>query len=185
VLVGIPIPPDFATFWKQAKQQGLNPKVATVAKALLFPAAVESLGDLGDNICTEIWWSPSHPFSSSLTGTKSSDLAAEYTSATKKQWTQFVGFVHALFEITLDSVARAGSTDKQALVDAIAATKLDTIVGPISFAQEGLPKNVCPTPLVGGQWQKTEGGEFPFDLVIVNNKFSPEIPTGGTQRPMA
>jgi hypothetical protein len=38
--------------------------------------------------------------------------------------------------------------------------------------------------LVGGQWQKTAGGEFPFDLVVTNNSLSPEIPTNGTLKPL-
>src|SRR6516225_10759794 len=33
----VPLPPDFATMWKQAVQQGYKPKLATVAKVLLFP----------------------------------------------------------------------------------------------------------------------------------------------------
>ncbi len=185
VLTGIPIPPDFATFWKQAKQQGFNPKVATLAKAILFPAAVEALGDLGDGLASEVWWTPSHPFKSSLTGTTAKALGDEYSKGTGKQWTQFVGFVHALFEVTLDSLARAGSTDKKKIVDAIAATKLDTMVGPISFGQADLPKNVCPTPLVGGQWQKTPNGPNKFELVVVNNNLAKNIPVGGTLKPLA
>jgi branched-chain amino acid transport system substrate-binding protein len=184
VIVGIPIPPDFATFWKQAKQQGLKPKIVTVAKALLFPLAVEALGDDGDGICTEVWWTPSHPFKSSLTGASAKALGDEYSKNTGKQWTQFVGFVHALMEVMLDSVSRAGSTDKKKIVEAIAATKLDTMVGPISFGQKELPKNVCPTPLVGGQWQKSTGPNK-FELVIVENKQAPNIPLGGKLKPLA
>ena len=44
------IPPDFTTFWTQAKQQGFKPKVASVGKALLFPEAVDALGELGHNL---------------------------------------------------------------------------------------------------------------------------------------
>jgi branched-chain amino acid transport system substrate-binding protein len=132
-----------------------------------------------------VWWTPTHPFSSSLTGASAQALSDEYTEATGKQWTQFVGFVHAVLEVCLDSVARAGSTDKQALVDAIAATNLDTIVGPVTFGREGLPKNVSPTPLVGGQWQQQEAGApFPFELLVVDNTQAPEIPTGGTMVPL-
>jgi branched-chain amino acid transport system substrate-binding protein len=68
ILLGVPIPPDFTTFWRQAAQQGYQPRIATVAKALLFPSSVEALGPLGVNLGTEVWWSPSHPFTSSLTG---------------------------------------------------------------------------------------------------------------------
>jgi branched-chain amino acid transport system substrate-binding protein len=185
IVVGIPIPPDFAQFWTQAKQQDFNPKVVTMAKAVLFSSAVEALGDIGDGLASEVWWTPTHPFASSLTGIDAQALGDEYTAETGKQWTQFVGFVHALLEVCLDSIARAASTDKQALVDAIAATNLNTIVGPVTFNREGLPKNVSPTPLVGGQWQAQEAGApFPFELLIVDNSQATEIPVGGEMRPL-
>jgi branched-chain amino acid transport system substrate-binding protein len=184
IVVGIPIPPDFANFWTQANQQGFNPKLVTMAKAVLFSSAVEALGDIGDGLASEIWWTPNHPFSSSLTGETAKELSDQYEDATSKQWTQFVGFVHALFEVCFDVLSRAGSTDKQAIADAAGATKLDTIVGPIQYGANGVPKNVSPTSLVGGQWQKTDGGEFPFDLLVTNNSLSPEIPTNGTLEPL-
>jgi branched-chain amino acid transport system substrate-binding protein len=185
IVCGIPIPPDFATFWTQAKQQGFNPKLVTMAKAVLFSSAVEALGDIGDGLASEVWWTPNHPFKSSLTGETAKSLSDQYEAATSKQWTQFVGFVHALFEVCFDVLARAGSTDKQAIADAAAATKLDTMVGPIAYGKNGLPKNVSPTSLVGGQWQKQSGGKFPFELLVVNNTQSPEIPTNGTLKPLA
>jgi branched-chain amino acid transport system substrate-binding protein len=40
IVTGVVTPPDFATFWNQAAQQGFKPKVVTVGKALLFPASV-------------------------------------------------------------------------------------------------------------------------------------------------
>ena len=35
-------PPDFSNFLQKAAQQGYRPKICTVAKAALFPAAVSS-----------------------------------------------------------------------------------------------------------------------------------------------
>ena len=40
----VPLPPDFATMWKQSIQQGFKPKLATVAKVLLFPPDAYALG---------------------------------------------------------------------------------------------------------------------------------------------
>jgi len=37
IVTGVPIPPDFTTFWQQALQQGFNPKIASVGKALPVP----------------------------------------------------------------------------------------------------------------------------------------------------
>jgi branched-chain amino acid transport system substrate-binding protein len=92
LLTGIVPPPDFINFWKQAKQQGYNPVLATVGKAIEFPAAVAALGDLAQNLGTEVWWAPSYPTTSSLTGLSSADFAAAYTEATGKQWNMPLAF---------------------------------------------------------------------------------------------
>src|SRR5262245_15740990 len=76
IVTGVVLPPDFTTFWNQAAQQGLKPKAASIGKALLFPVAVEALGRSGNNLSSEVWWSPSHPFKSSLTGQSAKELAA-------------------------------------------------------------------------------------------------------------
>lgn len=182
IVTGVPIPPDWTTFWNQAQQQGFQPKAATVGKALLFPSAVEALGDAGEGMSTEVWWSPSHPFSSSLTRESAADLAASFEDTTGSQWTQPIGFVHALIEVAVDALQRAEDVDDPASIrDAVATTSLDTIVGPVSWVEGPVP-NVAKTPLVGGQWQR--GEEHRFELVIVNNDTAPQIPVGGELQPL-
>jgi branched-chain amino acid transport system substrate-binding protein len=183
IVTGVPIPPDFTTFWTQAKQQGFTPKAASIGKAILFPQAVEALGDQGHNLSSEVWWSPSHPFASSLNGQSAGDLAGAYTAATGRQWTQPIGFVHALFEMAADVMGRVDdSRDPDEVTSAIAATQLASMVGRIAFDGAGLPPfavaNVAKTPLVGGQWRLKDSGGY--DLVIVENSDHPSIPTGGT-----
>lgn len=183
IVTGVPIPPDFTTFWTQAKQQGFTPKAASIGKAILFSQAVEALGDQGHNLSSEVWWSPRHPFASSLTGQSAGDLAAGYTAATGRQWTQPIGFVHALFEMAADVMGRVeDSRDPDEVAAAIAATQLQSIVGRLAFDGAGLPPfaatNIAKTPLVGGQWRLKNGGGY--DLVIVDNSNHPDIPTGGT-----
>ncbi len=182
IITGVVIPPDFTTFWNQAKQQGFAPKIASIGKALLFPQTVEALGNAGHNLSSEVWWTPSHPFKSSLTGETSAQVAEAFTKATSRPWTQPIGFAHALFELAVDVMKRAGDpTDSDVVAQAIAATKLDTLVGPIAWDGKGLPpfaaKNIAKTPLVGGQWRLKDGGGY--DLVITDNKTAPNIPVGG------
>jgi branched-chain amino acid transport system substrate-binding protein len=176
IVTGNMIPPDFATFWAQAAQQDFRPKVVTIGKALLFPSVIESLGDRGDGLTSEIWWSPNHPFSSSLTGASASDLASGYSAATGRPWTQPIGFKHALFEVVKDVVSRAADLDDpMAMVDAIKSTSMSTIVGDVNFGAGPVP-NVTKTPLVAGQWQKSGDA---MELVITNNAAAPNIPLGG------
>ncbi len=182
IMTGIPIPPDFTIFWTQAKQQGFNPKLVSVAKALLFPESVAALGPLGHNLTNEVWWSPNHPFKSSITGESAGVMAKGFEAAAKRRWTMPIGFVHALFEVAADAVKRTDDPkDGKALADAVAKTNLDTVVGKVQWGRDNVPgfarKNVSKTPLVGGQWRRKSDGSF--DLVIVENGLAPEIPTGG------
>ena len=128
---------------RRRKQQDFHPKLVTMAKAVLFPSAVEALGDLGDGLASEIWWTPSHPFSSSLTGETPQELSDQYEQSTGKQWTQFVGFVHALFEADLRRPAPAPARPTSRPSPMPRRQPFDTIVGPLRFGAGGVPKNVC------------------------------------------
>jgi branched-chain amino acid transport system substrate-binding protein len=185
ILTGVPIPPDFTTFWNQAAQKGFRPKIASVGKALLFPAAVEALGDNGDGLSTEVWWTPNHPFKSTLSGQTARELADSYEAETRKQWTQPLGFAHALFEVAAAALKNARDIGQAASIrDAIAATAVDTIVGPVAWGK-GPVRNVAKTPLVGGQWRRTApGAKYRYDLVIVDNSQAPAIPVADTLKPI-
>ncbi len=182
IVTGVVLPPDFTTFRNQANQQGFKPKAITVGKAILFPESVEVLGPAGHNLSSEVWWTPSHPFKSSLTGQSAAELAQAYEKDSGRPWTQPIGFVHSLFEMAVDIIKRAEDPkDSDSLLKSIAATNLDTIVGHVAWDGKNVPpfaaKNVCKTPLVGGQWRRKDDGKF--ELVIVDNTHAPEIPAGG------
>ena len=85
ILTGVVIPPDFPTFWNQAQQKGYKPKIATIAKALLFPTSVQALGKGGHNITTEVWWTPNHPYRSSLTAVSAREFVQAYEQGTGKR----------------------------------------------------------------------------------------------------
>lgn len=188
IVTGVVIPPDFTTFYNQAREQGFRPKAVTVAKAILFPQSVATLGEAGHNMSSEVWWSSSHPFSSSLTGQSAGELAADFEAQTGRPWTQPIGFIHSLFEVATDVMGRVDDpTDPEAVAGAIAATDMMTMVGRVAWNGDGVPPfaatNVCKTPLVGGQWRRKPDGEF--DLVIVDNQTAPDIPAAGTMEALA
>ena len=188
IVTGVVIPPDFTTFRNQALQQGYNPKIITVAKAILFPQSVEALGEAGHNLSSEVWWSAQHPFTSSVSGQSAADLAGDFTARTGRPWTQPIGFIHSLFEVASNVMGRVSDvTDGAAVAAAIAATDMDTMVGKVAWNGGGLPPfaaaNVCKTALVGGQWRRNADGTFA--LVIVDNKTAPNIPVAGTLEALA
>jgi branched-chain amino acid transport system substrate-binding protein len=187
ILSGVMLPPDFTNFWKQSLQQGFNPMIATVGKALLFPQSLEALGDIGYNLSSECWWSPNHPFTSSLTGQTCREIADQYEADNDQQWTQPI-LHYAIFEVVADALKRTTNVDDKAVIrDAIAATDMQTIGGQITWNSSDKKlnpvPNVCTTPITGGQWVK--GDKYPFNLVVVNNSYSPEVPTQAELLPIA
>jgi len=175
IIVANLIPPDFITAWKQCKRLGFNPKVVTVGKAVLFPSVCEAIGgDLAHGLSCEVWWSPHHPFKSSLSGATAQEFCDRYTAETGKIWAQPLGFKYAGFELAYDALTRAASLDKEAIREAIAQTDIDTIVGKIKFNDQ----NYSRTPLVGGQWNKSDG-KFPWEIKITYNDHYPDIPKTG------
>ena len=115
----------------------------TVGKALLFPERGRVVPK-GEGLEHEIWWTGRHPFTSSLTGQTAAELAAAFEEETGAQWTQPLGFAHALFEVAIDALKRAGSADPDALNEALAETNLATVVGPVDFGSGPVPN--CPRP---------------------------------------
>lgn len=173
IVGGITYVADLKTFVTQCNQQNYKPKVVTVAAALLFPSGIEAMGELGEGMSSEVWWTPAFPYKSSLTGQTSREIADIWEAETGKQWTQPLGYAHALWEVVLDTLKRSENPlDRAANRDALKATNLDTLVGNIHFG-DGPQANVCKTPIFGGQW--VEGEKWPYDLKIVDNALNPDV----------
>lgn len=175
IVTGFGFPPNWATFWAQAGQMGFSPEAATYAAAFLFPSAIEALGDRGNGMSTEVWWTPNMPWNSSLTGQSANELAKAWEENSGKQWVQTLGYSHALFETGIAALKNSGDPkNPDAVRDAIAGMKLNTMVGPVNWADSKI-KNVAVTEVAGGQWRKTNGGKNKFDLVINENGFAPSV----------
>ncbi|MBC8091140.1 MAG: ABC transporter substrate-binding protein, partial [Pseudonocardia sp.] len=178
-----PIPSDFATFWQQAAQQGYRPLIAQAAKTGLFPSQVEALGDIGVGLAGAAYWTPTFPYTSSLTGISSADLSTGYTESTGQQWTQQLGASLALFDAAAGAFAAAADPkDKDAVAEAIGTLEVETPVGRLAWGQ-GPNGNVVATPIIGGQWVRSGGGDFPLDFVLVENSSDPNVPVAGTLTP--
>jgi branched-chain amino acid transport system substrate-binding protein len=184
IITGVVIPPDAATFLTQARQQGLKPRIITIGKALLFPSDVQKLGVAAQNLSSEQWWGPTWPYKSSLTGDTCQQLCDDYTKVTGRQWTQHIGFAYSLFEMAADIAKRVpGAGDPKATLNAVVTTDLGTVVGPISWNGKGPVKNVCKTPMVGGQWRHYPGSKWPIDIRVVVNDTAPQIPVAAKMEP--
>lgn len=189
ICCGTIITPDFTNFWKQSVQQGYNPKVLTIGKALLFPQSLEATGDIAYNTTVEMVWHPTWPFKDSITGKTCQELADDYMTKTGDQWTAPIG-QYGKFEWAVDVFKRVTNPDdKEEIVKMISTTKLDTCLGPMDFTapvqmgtRHPVP-NVCTPPVGGAQWVK--GQKYPFEPVSVSNALSTELPTSAKVQPMA
>jgi branched-chain amino acid transport system substrate-binding protein len=185
ILNTFPIPPDFATFWRQAAQQGLAKqfKIVQVAKTGLFASTIEALGSLGPGIASACYWHRDFPYKSSVTGSSSKDLADAYEKETNKQWSQQLGATQSVFDAGVAALKAAGSpTDKAAVAKAISTLKADTMMGVVDFTKGPVP-NCVNTPIIGCQWIKSKGGKHKLDYVITENATDKNVPVSAQLKP--
>ena len=164
-----PLPPDFNTFWKQASEQGWKPRLATVAKVLLFPADTIPLGPLVNNIATDSWWGPYLPATSSLDPKLTAKIITDnFQAQTGKQWVQSIGGTYSLFEIAHQAFGKVSDPhNRQEVAHALHAVNYTGMSGLIDFSSGPAP-GVSITPPVGVQWKPTPG-KFPFEMRVVDN----------------
>ena len=185
IVTGIPITPDMASFCTQAIQQGFDFEIASTGRGTLFPAAMETFPEeLIDKFFGEVWWSPYHPWASSLTGMTAKELGDWWEDEIGDPWSQVIGFKYAGVEIAVDALIRAASLDPATIRDAIAATDMETMIGRIKYDPS---TRIAETMLVGGSWShagnRPDGSPI-AQLDIVYNDSYPAVPlTGELKRP--
>jgi len=173
-LSNCPLPPDFNVFWRQASQQGWRPKLATVAKVLLFPADTVALGPLVSNIATDSWWGPYMPNKSSLDGTSASALVSAFQAQTGRAWVQGIGSTYALFEIAKEVFSSVSDPhDPPEVASALHRVNYTGMCGPLNFAGGPAP-GVAIIPPVGVQW-KASTGKYPFAMRVVDNSLNKAV----------
>ncbi len=177
VFSNCPLPPDFNTFWKQASQQGFKPKIATVAKVLLFPADCVALGaTLVNNIATDSWWGPYMPYTSSLANLSAAQLAADYQAASGNQWLQSLGSSYSLFEVAKEAFSAVSDPhDKAEVASALHKVSYAGMCGPINFGNGPAP-GVGIIPPVGVQWKaQPAGSKYPVEMKVVDNSLNTSV----------
>jgi len=177
----VQLPPDFNVFWKQAAQQGYKPKLATVAKVLLFPSDVTALGSLVNNVATDAWWTPNMPWKSSLTGQTCSQIADAFTSDTGQQWVQSLSN-YSLFEVAYAAMQMVDNPhDKTAVAAALFKVNIEALAGKLDWTTSKPAPGVVDTPCVGVQWKPNS--KYGWSMEVVDNTLMPEVPLTGTLEP--
>ncbi|MCZ7662766.1 MAG: ABC transporter substrate-binding protein [Thermoleophilia bacterium] len=137
VFTGLPQSPDFATFWRQAVQQGYKPKIAQIGKACQFAAELEALGSIGVGLASVFYWSPVYPYASPVTNLTSQELANGYEEATGKQWFSQVGATLSLLDAGIEALKASGNPlDKAAVAEAMKTLKVEVPIGKLEWGKQ-------------------------------------------------
>ncbi len=95
------------------------------------------------------FWSPAFPGQSKFGGHDGQALVDACESETGNKYLPPLAYNDASFDVLLDAIQRAGTTDTDAVIAALATTDLDTVVGRVHFNDE----HVSVQPLGGAQWR--------------------------------
>lgn len=144
VLIAQVIPPDAAALWKQMSALGYAPVTAWAEKggSVGFPQAV---GPLAEGASVHGYWSPANgnaggqELYDSIKGTYGEGQAAH-------------GFIasYAMVQLMADAISRAGSTDPDAINEALASSQdIETVLAKISIGDDH--RGVIPVSAL--QWQ--------------------------------
>ncbi|ARZ71597.1 hypothetical protein SMD11_6021 [Streptomyces albireticuli] len=191
---------DLTLFLRRAHAAGLRPRLVTCSRWLAYPPDTRRAAPApravppeppsghpapsvppvppapSDQVATLVYWTPRHPYRSSLDGSTAAQLADAYRSATGRPWLQPLGLAHALLEVAAHALGTAADpTDRRAVAEALGRTKLSTVAGDLDFTTGPAP-GIALLPLAGGQWQPTGDGHR---LAVVSNNRLPQVPLDG------
>jgi branched-chain amino acid transport system substrate-binding protein len=141
---GVPNPPDGMTIVKQMKELDFTPKFLILLRGSDGPAWAKNLGTAGDYTLLGTGWH------AALKYPLVKELNETYTRKHNRLADPVVGPGFAVVQIFADAVSRAGALDRDKIRDAIAATNIVTVSGPVRFRPDGTAE----IPGVFIQWQK-------------------------------
>jgi branched-chain amino acid transport system substrate-binding protein len=144
IVIGVPTPPDGTALMRQIKELDYNPKVVIFWRAAGTPLWSKNLKQDGDYVGYCSNWD--HNFD--YPGCR--ELVSAYKTRHNRLPAVTVGVTYSCVQILADSIKRAGSLDSKKIRDAIAATDMTTVQGPVKFRADG----VGITPVAIMQWQK-------------------------------
>lgn len=167
------ITPDFITFWKQCHQYGYVPKVCTINKGMHYEADAESHENgTGDGLTISALWDKNYPFSSTLLDMSCEEIADKYEEDNGGFYPYSIGYDVAMYDVLYDALTRAGTLDKDTVLQALLDTEVDTVFGTLAFNE-----NRCmQVPALGTQWVKSDNPNYALEKVIVASETFPSVP---------
>jgi branched-chain amino acid transport system substrate-binding protein len=139
----LPTPPDGITLARQMKELDFNPKLIMMIRAADAVSWTQSLGKDGDDVLLAPGWHNGIKFPGVA------ELNAKHQQRFGRPADVITGPAYACVRIVASAIDRAGRLDSVAIRDALAATNMQTVIGPVRFRPDGT--GVVQTMFV--QWQ--------------------------------
>ena len=130
-VLSLPSPPDGVTIVKQMKELDFSPKVNMFIRAADPPVWSQNLGKDGDYVLLSPGWHFAAKYP------KVQELNEAHQKLFNRPADPIVGPSYACIQILADAIGRAGSLDRDKIRDAIAATNMTTVIGPVRFRSDG------------------------------------------------
>jgi branched-chain amino acid transport system substrate-binding protein len=142
ILLAMPTTPDGISIIKQLSELGWTPKFTMLQRAPDGITWGPTLGKLGD----QVYFYPGWQYGEKFPGVES--INKRYNTDFKRNADVLVGPAYACVQILAAAIEKANTLDRDPIRDAIAATNMTTVIGPVSFRADGT--GVVLNPLV--QW---------------------------------
>jgi branched-chain amino acid transport system substrate-binding protein len=127
----LPTPPDGMTMVKQMKELGYTPKLTFLIRAPDPPIWTKNLGRDGDYVVLAPGWH------NAVKAPGVKELNEAHQKKIGRPADPIAGPAYACVQILAAALTRAGSADREKLRDAIAATDMTTVIGPVKFRTDG------------------------------------------------
>jgi branched-chain amino acid transport system substrate-binding protein len=127
----LPTPPDGMTMIKQMKELGYTPKLTLFIRAPDPPIWTKNLGKDGDFVLLAPGWHHA------VKAPGVAELNEAHTKKIGRPADPIAGPAYACVQILAAAVAKAGAADREKLREAIAATDMTTVIGPVKFRPDG------------------------------------------------
>lgn len=154
-LFSLPSPPDGIAMIKQMKELGWSPKFILMIRAPEGVTWSETMGKDGDFVTIFNGWHYSETFPGVA------ELNAAFQAKYGRPADLLSGPAYACIQILAQAIEAAGTLDRDAIRDAIAATDMMTVVGPVTFNADGTGNVLNPlTQWIDGKLELV----YPFDM---------------------
>ncbi len=166
VLLASPIMPDGMSIMRQMKELDFNPKAVVMIRACDDLPWARALGTIGDYVLFSTGWH------SALKFPGVDELNKKHAEKYHRPADPMTGPAYAAIQIIAGAIERAGTLDTVKIRDAIAATDMITMTGPVKFKPDGTNQTTL-GPVA--QWQKGNQ-ELVFPLNLATKPLAYPIP---------